>query len=133
MSQNQDHVDRVQAQWRAERPEIDTSPMGVIARLHRIADALRGELLTLYREHGLGADVDPMTGHLREPQFAAEDRSRLAHRDVDTGGRERARCDEPRQAPTDDHHVRRPPGLEGSRRRSRRGTGWSHAQHFVTS
>ena len=54
MSQNQDHVDRVQAQWRAERPEIDTSPMGVIARLHRIADALRGELLTLYREHGLG-------------------------------------------------------------------------------
>ncbi len=54
MSQDQDHVDRVQAQWRAERPEIDTSPMGVIARLHRIADALRGELLTLYREHGLG-------------------------------------------------------------------------------
>lgn len=54
MSQNQDHVDRVQAQWRAERPEIDTSPMGIIARLHRIADALRGELLTLYREHGLG-------------------------------------------------------------------------------
>ena len=44
----------MQAQWRAERPEIDTSPMGVIARLHRIADALRGELLTLYREHGLG-------------------------------------------------------------------------------
>ena len=37
MSQNQDHVDRVQAQWRAERPEIDTSPMGIIARLHRIA------------------------------------------------------------------------------------------------
>ena len=54
MSQDQDHVDRVQAQWRAERPEIDTSPMGIIARLHRIADALRGELLTLYREHGLG-------------------------------------------------------------------------------
>ena len=44
----------MQAQWRAERPEIDTSPMGIIARLHRIADALRGELLTLYREHGLG-------------------------------------------------------------------------------
>lgn len=54
MSQDQDHVDRVQAQWRAERPEIDTSPMGIIARLHRIADALRGELLALYREHGLG-------------------------------------------------------------------------------
>ena len=54
MSQDQDHVDRVQAQWSAERPEIDTSPMGIIARLHRIADALRGELLTLYREHGLG-------------------------------------------------------------------------------
>lgn len=54
MPQQQDHVDRVQAQWRAERPEIDTSPMGVIARLHRIADALRDELISLYREHGLG-------------------------------------------------------------------------------
>ncbi len=54
MPQDQDHVDRVQAQWRAERPEIDTSPMGIIARLHRIADALRSELISLYREHDLG-------------------------------------------------------------------------------
>lgn len=54
MSQQQDHVDRIQAQWQAERPEIDTSPMGIIARLHRIAATLRGELVALYREHGLG-------------------------------------------------------------------------------
>ena len=54
MPQQQDHVDHVQAQWRTERPEIDTSPMGIIARLHRIADTLRVELIALYREHGLG-------------------------------------------------------------------------------
>lgn len=54
MAEQRDHVDRVRAQWRAERPEIDTSPMGIIARLHRIADALRIELVSLYREYGLG-------------------------------------------------------------------------------
>ena len=54
MAKQQDHVDRIQAQWQAERPEIDTSPMGIIARLHRIADALRVELIALFREYGLG-------------------------------------------------------------------------------
>ena len=83
------------------------------------------------REHGLGADVDPMTGHLREPQFAAEDRTRLAHRDVDTGGRERARCDEPRQAPPTTTTCAGP-GL-GAPSTEQAGTVWSHAQHFVTS
>lgn len=54
MPDHKDHVDRIQEQWRAERPETDTSPMGVIARLHRIGDALRTELVVVFREHGLG-------------------------------------------------------------------------------
>jgi DNA-binding MarR family transcriptional regulator len=46
----QDHVDRVRAQWRAVSPELDTSPVAIVARIGRIAayfdqstDALMGE------------------------------------------------------------------------------------------
>lgn len=49
-----DHVDRIQEQWRRERPDLDPAPQGVIGRLHRLADRLRDELITVYREHGLG-------------------------------------------------------------------------------
>ena len=35
-----DHVARIQAEWRSERPDVDTSPQGVIGRLHRIANHL---------------------------------------------------------------------------------------------
>lgn len=49
-----DHVDRIQAQWRRERPDLDPGPQGVIGRLHRLGDRLRDELVAVYREHGLG-------------------------------------------------------------------------------
>jgi DNA-binding MarR family transcriptional regulator len=49
-----DRVDRIQEQWRRERPDLDPTPQGVIGRLHRLADRLRDELITVYREHGLG-------------------------------------------------------------------------------
>jgi DNA-binding MarR family transcriptional regulator len=48
-----DHVARIQAEWRAERPEVDTAPQGVIGRLHRIANHLTAELTVLYAEYGL--------------------------------------------------------------------------------
>lgn len=32
-----DHVDRVRAQWRAARPELDTAPLAVVARVGRAA------------------------------------------------------------------------------------------------
>lgn len=54
MPENEDHVDRIQAQWRRERPDLDPTPQGVIGRLHRLADRLRDELVAVYREHGLG-------------------------------------------------------------------------------
>src|SRR5689334_8872944 len=48
-----DHVARIQAEWRRERPDVDISPQGVIGRLHRLADRLTGELCRVYDRHGL--------------------------------------------------------------------------------
>mgnify|MGYP004541133257 CR=1 FL=1 len=55
----QDHVARVQEQWRRERPDLDVSPLGVIGRLHRLAAALTRELDVVFAAHGLSeGDVD---------------------------------------------------------------------------
>jgi DNA-binding MarR family transcriptional regulator len=53
MEQELDHVGRVMAQWRTERPDLDVSPQGVIGRLHRVGDRLRAELVAVYAEFGL--------------------------------------------------------------------------------
>ncbi|MFF1820151.1 MarR family winged helix-turn-helix transcriptional regulator [Kribbella sp. NPDC058245] len=50
---DQDHVARIQAEWRIERPDVDTSPQAVIGRLHRIGAHLTGELTLLYSRFGL--------------------------------------------------------------------------------
>jgi DNA-binding MarR family transcriptional regulator len=49
-----DQVDRIQQAWARELPQVDTSPMGVIGRLHRLANHLTEQLLVIYRRHGLG-------------------------------------------------------------------------------
>ncbi|MEU3529807.1 MarR family transcriptional regulator [Streptomyces sp. NPDC038707] len=48
-----DHVARIQAEWRRQRPDVDVSPQGVIGRLHRLADRLTGELCRVYGDYGL--------------------------------------------------------------------------------
>lgn len=48
-----DHVARVMEQWRHERPDLDPTPQGVIARLHRVANRLTEELVAVYATHGL--------------------------------------------------------------------------------
>lgn len=53
MTEEQDHVARIQAAWRAERPDLDVRPQGVIGRLHRIAARLTSELNLVYAQHGL--------------------------------------------------------------------------------
>lgn len=43
-----DHIDRIVAQWRIERPELDTTPMAVLGRLFRavhLSDAVLSEAL----------------------------------------------------------------------------------------
>ena len=49
-----DHVARVMEQWARERPDLDVSPQGVIARLHRIGGRLTRELVEVYARFGLG-------------------------------------------------------------------------------
>lgn len=48
-----DRVARIQAEWRRERPELDTFPQGVIGRLHRVAALLTDELVAVYGRYGL--------------------------------------------------------------------------------
>jgi DNA-binding MarR family transcriptional regulator len=48
-----DAVDVILEQWRAERPELDPSPIGVIGRISRLARELEQRLESVYREHGL--------------------------------------------------------------------------------
>ena len=50
---HKDHVARIQARWAAERPDLDVSPLGIVGRLHRIADALHAELRPVFAERGL--------------------------------------------------------------------------------
>ena len=48
-----DHVGRIIAQWGAERPDLDVSPMGVIGRLHRLGAILDAELRPVFAAAGL--------------------------------------------------------------------------------
>lgn len=48
-----DHVARLRAQWARERPDLDTSPLDVVGRLHRVGEALHAELRPVFAEAGL--------------------------------------------------------------------------------
>jgi DNA-binding MarR family transcriptional regulator len=50
----QDAVDRIVAQWAVERPDLDTGPMQVVGRLHRVAAILEAGLRRVFAEEGLG-------------------------------------------------------------------------------
>ena len=48
-----DHVDHLIDQWRAERPDLDISPMGVIARISRLCRILERRIEDAYAADGL--------------------------------------------------------------------------------
>src|SRR5918998_4023364 len=48
-----DGVDAIIEQWRAERPDLDSSPIGVIGRISRLARSIGARLEPVYRAHGL--------------------------------------------------------------------------------
>ena len=48
-----DRVTQIQAEWRRERPDIDTFPQGVIGRLHRIGLLLDRRLDEVYASFDL--------------------------------------------------------------------------------
>lgn len=51
----EDAVDRVLAQWARERPDLDTSPMGVVGRISRAAQLADATL----RRNFASTDLDP--------------------------------------------------------------------------
>jgi len=48
-----DHVDHLIEQWRQERPDLDVSPMAVIARISRLCRILERRIEDAYAEYGL--------------------------------------------------------------------------------
>lgn len=83
-----DHVARIQADWRRERPDVDVSPQGVIGRLHRIALLLTAELTALYAEHGLDEGEFDVLATLRRagPPFERAPGTLASHTMVTSGG-----------------------------------------------
>ncbi|MBR0663938.1 MarR family transcriptional regulator [Roseomonas hellenica] len=54
-----DRVDVILAQWRRERPDLDTGPMGLIGRIRRVAAHLSRGMEKTFMAHGLnGASFD---------------------------------------------------------------------------
>ncbi|WP_340540247.1 MarR family winged helix-turn-helix transcriptional regulator [Nocardioides sp. GXZ039] len=51
--QDLDHVGRIRQQWAEQRPELDTTPMGIIGRVHRLGEHLNGELRPVFAAAGL--------------------------------------------------------------------------------
>jgi len=51
---SQDLVSHILTQWKAERPDLDSSPIAVVARIHRLGNYLRREILAVYAQYGLG-------------------------------------------------------------------------------
>ncbi|MGW7686140.1 MarR family winged helix-turn-helix transcriptional regulator [Kribbella sp. NPDC054772] len=48
-----DHVDLVLEQWRERRPDLDTSPMGIIGRMSRLGAMFDAELRRNFGKHDL--------------------------------------------------------------------------------
>ncbi|OPC78901.1 MarR family transcriptional regulator [Embleya scabrispora] len=60
-----DHVDLVLEQWGTQRPDLDASPMAVLARLSRAARLVGTELTRTFAEHGLDASSFDVLATLR--------------------------------------------------------------------
>lgn len=65
MPHEMDHVGRIIDQWARERPDLDTAPMAVIGRLHRVGDAVRERLVEVYDEFGLSEGEFDLLASLR--------------------------------------------------------------------
>jgi DNA-binding MarR family transcriptional regulator len=60
-----DHVDRILEQWRAERPDLDPSPMAVVGRLARASAALAAGTDATFARHGIDASTFDVLATLR--------------------------------------------------------------------
>ena len=60
-----DRIDHILAQWKRERPDLDTTPMGIIGRIQRVTAALRPLLDKTHEESGLQGDSFDVLASLR--------------------------------------------------------------------
>lgn len=89
-----DHVGRILVQWHRERPDLDTSPLGVIGRLHRLADTLNTELRDLFARAGLSdGDFDVLASLRRAGEPCALTPGALAATTMVTSGAVTKRVD----------------------------------------
>lgn len=63
--EKQDHVDRILAQWRRERPDLDVEPMGILGRLKRLGTHLGREVEAVLMKHGLSTSSFDVLATLR--------------------------------------------------------------------
>lgn len=49
-----DAVDRIAEQWHRERPDLDTEPMAVFGRIHRLSRAMGERVEQVYARFGIG-------------------------------------------------------------------------------
>jgi DNA-binding MarR family transcriptional regulator len=64
-SESPDHVDRVRAKWREVRPDLDTTPVAVVARVGRTAAYFDQAVNELLGEHGLNRGAWDVLASLR--------------------------------------------------------------------
>jgi DNA-binding MarR family transcriptional regulator len=89
-----DHVGRILLQWHRERPDLDPSPLGVVGRLHRLADTLNVALRALFAEAGLSdGDFDVLASLRRSGEPFALTPSELADTTMVTSGAVTKRVD----------------------------------------
>ena len=50
---NEDYVSIILAQWAAERPDLDASPMGIVGRISRLSLVVEKELEPVFAQFGL--------------------------------------------------------------------------------
>lgn len=62
---DKDAVDRILAQWRRERPELDVEAMGILGRLSRLRAHLGREVDKILAEHGLNGSSFDVLATLR--------------------------------------------------------------------
>ncbi len=61
----QDHVDEILTQWQEERPDLDTSPMGIVGRISRLSRGLGSVLKPVFEQHGINTGEFDVLATLR--------------------------------------------------------------------
>jgi DNA-binding MarR family transcriptional regulator len=94
MSEHDDHVDEIVAQWATERPDLDSTPLHVVGRISRLSDAIDEQLRPVFAAFGLGdGDFDVLATLRRNgPPFELTP-TELAGRTMVTSGAVSKRVD----------------------------------------